>query len=181
MKKITYTKYKRGQGGRFLWQPWGCLGCLGRIIAFLLVLMLIMWLLNLLRGCSSNWIKDGEKDPDVEEITRIGQDDPIQKVPIDSTDDWRKDIPNPGENLPSPDDNYLPPVNDDDIETGDDGRKIVGNKLNVILDSSANDETFKQWANEFKSLYPGLQYSIVFYDPIQNFCKFKSQHLSENK
>lgn len=165
MKKITYTKYKRGQGGRFFWQPWGCLGCLGRIIAFLLVLMLIMWLLNLLRGCSSNWIKDGEKDPDVEEITRIGQDDPIQKVPIDSTDDWRKDIPNPGENLPSPDDNYLPPVNDDDIETGDDGRKIVGNKLNVILDSSANDETFKQWANEFKSLYPGLQYSIVFYDP----------------
>lgn len=166
MKKIIHTKYKQGQGGRFFWQPWGCLGCLGRIIAFLLVLMLIMWLLNLLHGCSrNNWIKEGEKDPDIEEITRIGQDDPIRKVPVDSIDDWRKDIPDPGENLPSPDDNYLPPVNDDDIETGDDGRKIVGNKLNVILDSSANDDTFKQWANEFKSLYPGAQYSIVFYDP----------------
>lgn len=165
MKKITFTKYQEGKAGRFFWHPWGCLGCLGRIITFLAIMMLIMWLLNMLHGCHENWVKKGESDPDVGTIKQIGEDDPITKIPIDTVNDWRKDIPDPGNNLPSPNDNYLPPINEDDIETGDDGRKIVSNRLNVILDSDANDETFKQWANEFKKLYPGNEYNIVFYDP----------------
>lgn len=166
MKKIIFKKYLKGKSQGFFWEPWGCLGCLGRILIFLFILMLVIWLLNLLHGCNhNNWVKEGQDNPNVEKIRNIGENDPIKKIPVDSTTDWRKDIPNPGENLPAPGDNYLPPVNDDDIRTGDDGRKYIGNKLNVILDSSADDETFKQWANEFKSFYPGNQYAVVFYDP----------------
>lgn len=169
MKKITYTKHKRGHGGGFFWQPWGFPGCLWRLIAFLLLLMLIMWLLNMLHGCRNTGVSLGADnvivDPDVADITKIGQDDPLPKVPVDTIDEWRNDISDPGVNLPAPDRNYLPPVNDDDIVTGDDGRRIVGNRLNIILDSDADDQTFRQWANEFKSLYPDDVYSIVFYDP----------------
>lgn len=173
MKKITHTRYRETKWGRFFWQPWGCLGCLWRLLVFLIILALIMWLLNLLGTCGRSnpngeqWPVDGAKNPGVEDITKIGEDKPIEKVPIDTVGngDWRNNIPNPGENLPSPDNNYLPPVEPRDIVTDDDGRKIVGNKLNVILDSSANDETFKRWAQEFKQHYPGGEYSIVFYDP----------------
>lgn len=167
MKKITFTKYIKNDSGRFFWQPWGSLGCFGRILAFLIILMLVMWALSRLAGCNRNkdWNPIEPVNPDIINIIDTGQNHPVKKIPVDTTEDWRKNIPDPGKNLPSPEKNVLPPVNEDDIETGDDGRKIIGNKLNVILDSDANDETFKHWADRFKSLYPQKEYSIVFYDP----------------
>lgn len=170
MKKITFTKIKESSVGRFFWQPWGWLGCFTRILAFLAILALVMWLLNLLRGCDDNalsndWDDTRENYPDIENIQDIGDEDPIGDKPLPPTDDVQRDIPNPGPNLPTPEDNKIPPINEDDIEVGDDGRQIVGNRLNVIFEPEANDDTFRQWANEFKSLYPGDEYSVVFYDP----------------
>ena len=149
MKKITFTKIKEGEAGRFFWQPWGCLGCLTRLVSFLVILALVMWLLNLLRGCDDNndWEDPSEKYPDIENIQNIGDEEPIGDKPLPPTDDVQRDISNPGPNLPTPEDNKIPPINEDDIEVGDDGRQIVGNRLNVIFEPEANDDTFRQWAN----------------------------------
>lgn len=176
MKKITHTTYRKGDGKNpFFWNPWGWIGCFGRLLCFLLILMIVMWILNLFRGCERRGGAGVPGEPVIEWPDSIcermdsiinwpGKDtNPI--VPVDTSTSWRRNIDNPGSNLPDPQRNFIPDVDPDNIVIDPGGEKVVGDKLNVILDSDANDNTFRQWADEFKKLYPGAEYSVVFYDP----------------
>ncbi len=182
MKKITQTTTRREKSGGFFWQPWGFPGCLGRIIAFLLIMMAIIFLLNLLHKCSGeDPYGDNHNSYDTPALDSLLNPNPRPDHPYDGPTDtiaewppydpsdpdaWRRNnIPDPGENLPSPDKNYLPPVDSTEIGTDDGYRRIVTDRLNVILDSDAADETFRRWADEFKTLYPGSGYQVVYYDP----------------
>ncbi|MCR5679916.1 MAG: S8 family serine peptidase [Prevotella sp.] len=166
MKK-TYFGSKDSNGGpKPFWKPWGAAGWFGRLLAFLILLFALIFLLNALKKCDNR--KTANKDDrDVpENIINPEGPDPV-RVPIDDDVNFPLDIQDPGPNLPQPGDNFLPEINDEDIITDDEtGQQIVGNRLNVILDSDANDDTFRQWADEFKTLYPSDDYKILAYDPL---------------
>jgi len=161
MRKIYFGPKGTVNWHEPFWKPWGCLGCLGRLLLYLLLLLTLMFLLSMFKMCScSNPFRPTPDDI----INPTG--DPPPHVDIDTTLDIPRNIPNPGENLPNPDDNYIPPYDDDDIVQDSLGQQTVGDRLNVILDSDAEDETFRKFADEFKQLYPGDEYTIRFYDPL---------------
>jgi subtilisin family serine protease len=163
MKKIYFGSKQAPSGGNEpFWKPWGAAGYLGRLLLFLVLLFALILILNLFKKINKpNYYAD---IPD--EIIRPDGPDPI-RVPVDTTINFPRDIQNPSPNLPRPEDNQIPPFDEDDIVTDDDtGQQIVGNRLNVILDSDANDETFNKFADEFKELYPGDEYKILSYDPL---------------
>ena len=159
MKKVYFDSASAPTNGNEpFWKPWGATGWLLRLLAFLGLLFALLLLLSLLKSP-----KDNEEIADVPNPI-INPDTPNPgRVPVDTTANFPHDIQNPGENLPSPGENNLPPFDDDDI-VSDNGRQIVGNRLNVILNSNADDDTFNKWADEFKALYPGGEYKIVYYD-----------------
>ena len=132
-----------------------------RLVGFLVLLFAMCLLLNLFRSMKSSHSDDDRADiPDP--IIHPDTPDP-RRVAVDTTANFPHDIQNPGPNLPQPGDNNVPPFTEDDV-VNDDGRQIVGDRLDVILNSSADDETFNRWANEFKTLYPGEEYKVVYYD-----------------
>lgn len=164
MKKIIFQLRSRGRDGASFLPPWGAWGCLWRTLLFLFALGLLILLLSFFRSCGN-----GAELPDPQPIDVPA--DSIVAVPdsIPGADEPLPDnnIDNPGPNLPPPDDNYLPPVSDDQIERDSiTGREMVNNRVNVILDSDAGDETFRRWAEEFKQHYPGDEYKVIFYDPL---------------
>lgn len=164
MKRITFSRNPAGAGFKYFWHPWGCLGCLGRTLAFIAALMGLIYLISLLGRCSRNTV-----DTDVQDIINIGGggvDPDSVSTPIgEPVPGWPTDIDDPGANLPAPGDNRIPPYDDDDVDTGDDGRRYVTNRLNVIIDADAGDEKIRSWADQFKKLYPSDEYAVVFYDP----------------
>jgi subtilisin family serine protease len=159
MKKVLFGSKASSGGPAPFWQPWGAGGWLLRLLGFLVLLFALLLLLNLFQSRK----KKPKSRADVPEVIMNPTTPDPAKVPIDDSVNFPHDIQDPGPNLPSPGDNNIPPLNPDDI-ISDDGRQIVGNRLNVVLNSSADDQTYKQFANEFKSLYPGQQYRVVYYD-----------------
>ena len=168
MKKITFDT-SGGSGHQPFWNPWGPWGCLWRFLVFLAMLFLLFGVLSLFKKCNSNKFKDFD-DTEIPDSIYPPKDDPRRHVePIDTVprNPFEKDFDDPGPNLPDPEDNYIPPVEPGDTITDPDtGRKYAGDRLNVILDSKADDSTFKQWAAEFKEHYPGDEYEIVYYNPL---------------
>lgn len=192
MKKIFYIKGQDSRHHPF-WMPWGCLGCLGRTLLFFLMLFVLFFLLSLFRTCDNNHLEGLTRDNIPEEVLNpersdsidndAGFNDPTKK---DKRGDAEKEdypdgrdtdkgetapveempgqIPEPGPYLPGPDKNILPPTKDDEI-IDDDKEKTrkAANKLNVILDSTADDKTFKQFAEAFKNAYSDAKYQIVYY------------------
>ena len=129
-----------------------------RLLGFLVLLFILGLLLNLFKSSRHNETAEAEVPEDI-----IEPDTPDPgRVPLPGDVNFPHDIQNPGRNLPQPGDNNIPPYDDDDI-TDDEGRQIVGDRLNVILDA-ADDQTFNKWADEFKALYPGDDYKVVYYD-----------------
>ena len=167
MKKIFFGPKGAMSKHEPFWKPWGCLGCLGRLLGYLLLLFTLMFLLSLFKMCSCEGRSNPPREDTPDDIINPTSPDP-ERVDIDTTLDipYRRNIPNPSPNLPDPRNNYIPPYTDDDIVTDSLGRQTVGNRLNVILNSQPNDDTFNQWANEFKQNYPGDEYQILFYDPL---------------
>lgn len=165
MKKIFFGPKDSKGGPEPFWKPWGAAGWFGRLLGFLALLFAFVLLLSLLKKCDNrNRLADNRDIP--EEITNPEGPDPV-RVPIDDGVNFPHDIQDPGPYLPQPGDNILPEIDDEDIITDDEtGHQYVGNLLNVILDSDANDDTFRRWAEEFKTLYPGDGYKIVAYDPL---------------
>ena len=164
MKKVYFDSRKSSAGSpEPFWKPWGAGSWLLRLLGFLLLLFLLLLLLSL--------FKNPKSQRETAEATDIP--DPIvnpvtpepERVPVPDEVNFPHDIQNPGPHLPSPEENTLPPFGDDDIDD-DGGQQIVGDRLNVILDSSADDQTFNQWADEFKRLYPGDEYRVVYYDKL---------------
>lgn len=124
---------------------------------------------------------DGYYDPEADTVrdSNTGDKDEIEEEVSEpdknnggSSGDIGKDsrigmIPSPGPNLPAPEKNLLPPVEEDEIIDDDrERKKIVANRLNVILDSDANDETFKLFAQKFKEAYPDNEYQITYYNTL---------------
>lgn len=166
MKKIFFGSSTPAGGDEPFWKPWGAGSWLLRLLLFLLLLFLLILLLNLFRKPASSLLgdDDGIRTDLPDPIIHPDTPDPV-RVPVDTTTNFPHDIQHPGPYLPSPEDNNLPPINDDEIIIDDGHRQIVGDRLNVILDSSADDETFRQWSREFHDLYPdSTRYRIIYYD-----------------
>ena len=163
MKKIYFGSSEAPTSGNEpFWKPWGT-GWLIRLLGFLVLLFALVLLLHLFKSLKTTY-DDEERTEIPDPIIHPVTPDPV-RVPVDTTATVPHDIINPGENLPPPNENNIPPHDDDDI-VDDNGRQIVGDRLNVILDSDASDDTFNKWADEFKNLYPGEDYKVVYYDKL---------------
>jgi len=179
MKRITFNNSNGSSGHNPFWNPWGFLGYMGRFLGFLALMFLLFVGLTAIRSCNDSTPPDipddilrppGTPDPDDKDKTR-GITDPIDTIPENP---FRTDIPDPGPYLPDSTRNFIPPVEPGDtIEDPDTGEKKAGDRLNVILDSKSDDSTFKQWAKEFKTLYPDDEYEITYYNPLTKTMQLK--------
>lgn len=165
---------------RFLiwWRENGCLKKLLRLLLFLLLLLLLIWLLRQCDGggCSCN---------DSPTSNYTGQNPFLPSPPpggIGGGDGGMGETP--GSNTPGDNGLYQPiqpgdpgfeflpehpnkpiPIDDGDIIDDEEGnRRILANRLNVLLDDDVL--TINQFAADFKAVYTGDQYQIIYADPI---------------
>lgn len=64
-------------------------------------------------------------------------------------------------NLPK-DEGDIPPIDTTNIVDDDNGRPVISNQL--ILYIGSKDKTVEQLADDFKELYPGNEYQIIYYN-----------------
>ena len=166
MKKIFFHAKRKSDCMVPFWKPFGFWHYLGKVLLCVLIVALFVFLLSLLHRCDGPQkpiIPDGPEIPEIFHPSPDRQPDTPGAFPIDTSVAPPHHIDD--DNLPTPERNRLEPPRKDDIGTDTDKvRRVVGNRLNVILNSDAGDEVFKRWASEFKSIYPSEEYSIVFYD-----------------
>ncbi|MCM1152429.1 MAG: S8 family serine peptidase [Muribaculum sp.] len=165
MKRIIFGNDGNKPPRPPFWQPWGFGGFLGRFMAFLALTGTLMILLSLLPRCTDA-PRRGSESYIPEDI--LHPEGPRDLIPVDSLGDWYdNNITDPGEYLPAPEDNFIPPYSDDDIVTDpEDGRQYISNAVNVMLDSDADNNTFRSWSRKFKQAYPGDDYKVTYYDPL---------------
>lgn len=147
MKKIFFGSKSNDKRIPF-WQPWGAGEYLGRFFAFILLLLTLLLILSLFRSC----------DECCRECANSDVSDPEWNQPIAGGEQV---------GLPSPDDNNLPPF--EQLEPipnpRDNGAtEIYANLLYVIFNSSANDRTFRSFAEQFTSRYPAPAHKIEYYN-----------------
>ena len=165
---------------RFLiwWRENGCLKKLLRLLLFLLLLLLLIWLLRQCDGggCScndnptSNYTGHNPFLPTPPPGGIGGGDGGMGEAPDTNTpgDNGLYQPIQPGD----PGFEFLPehpnkpiPIDDGDIIDDEEGnRRILANRLNVLLDDDAL--TINQFAADFKAVYTGDQYQIIYADPI---------------
>ena len=164
MKRILFG-YQFSDGHVPFWKPWGCMGCLGNLLIFLLLLLLLLFLLSMLRNCSNHSRMPSEFNRPGD-VYQPGDSTAKPDAPSDSA--WNQPIAGAEDTgLPAPDDNVLPPFNEEEtIPDPDNGgaTKIYPNLLYVILDSQADDTTFKKFAAKFTQLYPQPESKIQCYN-----------------
>lgn len=157
------------------WLPWGGAGCLWRTLLFLLgIFLLCLMFALLMRGCDDNRnpLYDNPFNPFGKDSVGPYNDPYHGEDPYRENRDtspvvtWRDSIPNVPE-LPSPEDNYIPPVDSSRIITnpGDTLSKIVGDQLIVFFSSQDLKKDMADFARRFKEVYPGAGYSIQYYNP----------------
>lgn len=159
------------------WMPWGAGGCLWRTLMFLLGICVLCFLLGLLmRGCNGEHPDDGNPDRPFSPFNPFDRDstvvtDPYKDLPPELrdtsiVDDWNGHIPGVDE-LPDPDDNYIPPVDSTQIITNpeDSVSQIVGDQLIVFFNSKDIEQDMTAFARQFKQCYPGGAYQILYYNP----------------
>lgn len=147
------------------WKPWGVGGCLWRTLLFLLGMCGICLLLAmLLRGCERP-LMNNLFNNDSTEI------DPYKDLPPelrDSSfvDDWNESIPGV-EELPAPDDNYIPPIDSTRIITNpeDSVSQIMGDQLIVFFNSKNVKQDMALFSQQFKQNYPNNVYKVIYYNP----------------
>lgn len=159
------------------WMPWGAGGCLWRTLLFLLGMCLICLLLSLLlRGCENKAKKNILFNPFGQDTTNVDNDlinnDPYRDLPPELRDtsivrDWNEPIPGVDE-LPSPDRNFIPPIDSTRIITNpeDSLSQIVCDRLIVFFNSSLNrvKADMTSFAEQFKQHYSGVEYQILYYN-----------------
>lgn len=167
MKKIFFGKKNPSDKTPF-WMPWGFGGWLGRVIGFLLLLGALILILSMFHHCCRT---DGSADDSDETAeTRLPADlidhPDFTPEPIADTEPVNPGrMSDPGPFLPDDDHNRIRPIDDDDIiDHPDEPGRLVADRLNVILNSDAGDDTFRQFASEFKRLYPSDEYAISYYN-----------------
>lgn len=154
MKKIFFRSDSRNGGSPF-WQPWGCLGYMFRLFGFLLLLALLILLLGLFRKCEF---------PQSSPSPTAMLTDPYWNRPIEG-----------GEKvgLPSPEDNILPPFEEETpIPNPENGgvTEIYPNLLFMIFDSEADDKTYLTFAEKFSAKYPAPDHKIQYYNTGSKTC-----------
>lgn len=173
MKKFDVNSGENKSGS--YWRPWGVFGALWRYILFLALLTALCLLIANIKGCDrgdSSWNEYRHEFPDAIEIPEYDpSDDVILREIISSPEGntpFNGNISNPDPSLPSPRDNRIIDVPEDEIITNPENpyKQIAATRLNVILDSNADDETYNSFARRFKELYPGSEYSINYYNSI---------------
>lgn len=148
-----------------LWWAWfkgkGCLNWLLWLLLILLLLWLFSWLFN---KCSGGHTIP---PPFTTHLPGVGAPNPWNpggSMPIGAD-------PNPIDSNPqNPGYQYLPekpieivPIDSSQVTDDEDNlRKIVGNRLNVLIDDESL--TITDFASDFKKAYPSAQYKIVYYD-----------------
>lgn len=152
------------------WKPWGVGGCLWRTLLFLFGMTLICLLLAiLLRGCESdsNPIQNNPFNPFVSDSIDKKMEDPYRNL-RDTTlvKEWNDSIPGV-EELPSPNENYIPPVDSSRIvvNPNDSLSKIVCDQLIVFFNSKNLKQDMAAFAKKFKEIYPGQGYEVLYYNP----------------
>ena len=157
------------------WAPWGGGGVLWRTGAFLAGMVGICALLALLNGRfdgkddASNRDFDpfAQEDFDADSLERFFRDN-YPEIPSDFDDpvDWFDPIEGVPE-LPDPDDNYIPPVDSTRYAPNpeDSLSQIVADELIVFFNSQDLKSDMASFAKQFKALYPGPGYQIVYYNP----------------
>ncbi len=162
--RLHYDKIPLSWWNRFKlwWTEKGCLKWLLRFLLFLLLLLLLILLLRNCNGCSRH------------KSYPYNGGNPFQ--PIDSSNNASQSnecsLVYPPINPDDPGTEYLPerpnkpiPIDDGDIIDDEDGyRKIVANRLNVLLDD--DNLSITDFANDFKKIYPQDKYQIIYADPI---------------
>lgn len=81
---------------------------------------------------------------------------------------------NPIKELPAPNDNWIDPINPDDLinPDGDPYREIDGTSIGVILDDNSQ-ENFEGFVKRVKSLYPGDDVKVNYYNPEAGLIQLK--------
>ena len=179
--KLHYEEVPLSWWERFKlwWTQKGCLKWLLRLLLFLLLLLLIIFLL---KKCNGGGCTRGGGDIPVRDYDGSN---PYLPVPDEGEFENPGVMPDPlNPNLPgndivyppiAPDDpgrGYLPvepnkpvPIDDEDIIDDDDNfRRIVSNRLNVLLDDE--NLSINEFAVDFKNVYSGDQYQIIYADPL---------------
>ena len=161
---------------RFLiwWRENGCLKKILRLLLFLLLLLLLIWILRQCGSCNDHPTSN-----------YTGQNPFLPTLPPGGIDGGDSDMgETPGSNTPGDNGLYQPiqpgdpgfeflpehpnkpiPIDDGDIIDDEEGnRRILANRLNVLLDDDAL--TINQFAADFKAVYTDDQYQIIYADPI---------------
>lgn len=161
---------------RFLiwWRENGCLKKLLRLLLFLLLLLLLIWILRQCGSCNdyptSNYTGQNPFLPTPPPGGIGGGDGGTGETPGSNTpgDNGLYQPIQPGD----PGFEFLPehpnkpiPIDDGDIIDDEEGnRRILANRLNVLLDDDTL--TINQFAADFKAVYAGDQYQIIYADPL---------------
>ncbi len=137
-------------------------------LKFLAAAFVLSMILGMLRQCHHE--HEGQTEatpwdtiPEISDTTGFKPTEPIEATPVlpPVEDPNYKD---PGENLPNAGDNRMPSDTTGLIDDPDKG-KIYSNQLTVIIDEEDKTrDVVKQWADEFKALFPGEGYKVTFYD-----------------
>ncbi|MDE6218163.1 MAG: S8 family serine peptidase, partial [Muribaculaceae bacterium] len=73
-----------------------------------------------------------------------------------------------------PHDNYHQPTETSKLVTDpEDGSRYLSDRVNVMLDSDAKDETFRKFAASFKRSFPSEEYEVVYYDTFTKLLQVK--------
>lgn len=168
MTPKDYNNKVEGNTHYPFWKPWGVWGFLWRTLVFLLGMTLICFLFSmLLRGCNQT---DDDPFNFIEEVDSL-MDDPYKDLPPELKDssivrEWNDTIPGV-EELPAPDDNYIPPVDTTDIIVNpeDSVTRIVKDQIVVFFNSKDVKSDMTSFAQQFKQLYPDNRYKVLYYNP----------------
>ncbi len=147
------------------YNPWGTWGVLWRTMVFLGGIVLLVYLFSLFNngGNVNDPVVDNNNDVDTSKI-----DDPYRgRRNVDPVVDWRDSIPNVHE-LPSPDDNVIPPIDSTRIVPDPDDSlvSIVRDQIIVFFNSQDLKSDIASFAKQFKAAYPSDNYKIVYYHPV---------------
>lgn len=150
------------------WEPWGTGGCLWRTLLFLLGMCIICLLLaSLLRGCKSPSI-DNLFNPFSNDSTMAPPYKDLPPALRDTAfvDGWNDIIPGVTE-LPTPDDNYIPPIDSTRIITNpeDSLSQIICDQLVVFFNSKDVKQDMASFTRQFKQNYPNNAYKVIYYNP----------------
>lgn len=140
------------------WEPWGAGGCVGRTVLFLLGIIIFAFVFSLLGK---------NKDNDIFDPTAKNDPDPYQEARDSSfVKEWRDSIPNVDE-LPDPEDNFIPPVDSTKIipNPEDSLARIINDQIIVVFDSKDVKADMTSFAKQFKAEYPDSAYLVTYYNP----------------